>query len=113
MVKDKYIKQFLLGETLLNRVNHMINENSPGTIEDVVKNEKNKSAFWNIINRMTYEFNVFFPEKYSKYWKLCSHYECLLPKDIMQNILLKTITMILLIILSRYLNTILMINDFL
>jgi hypothetical protein len=77
-----------LGEKLFNRVDHMIDKNDE-SIEDMVKNKKNSYAFWNIMNRIMYEFKVLFPEEYSKYYKWCSHPECLLPKDIMQNILLK------------------------
>lgn len=88
MVKDKYIKQYPLGEKLLNKVVEFINEDKLESINKIVNKKKHEFAFWDILRRIEIEFNVFFPEKYSKYWTLCTYYECMLPKDIMQTILL-------------------------
>jgi len=88
MVKDKYIKQFPLGEKLLNHVVQAINNNKIGIIRDAVRKKKNKNDFWNIMDRIVCEFGVFFPEEYSKYWKWCTHHDSMLSKDVMQDILL-------------------------
>ena len=85
LVRVKYVKQFPKGEKLLDYFISKIHLDK--SIYDIVKN-KNQENFWDIINRIVYEFQIFFPKEYSSYYKWCSFYDSILPKDIMQEILL-------------------------
>lgn len=86
MVKDKYIKKFPKAEQILNIIVNNINNKK--SINDLIVDYDNKDVFWDAISRITYEFQFFFPEKYSEYWKWCSFYDSLLPKEQIQEILL-------------------------
>lgn len=98
-VKDKYIKIFPKGEKLLNLVESKIIFDcfskekslilgSNGKINEIVKRKKNEKYFWDILNRIVYEFQITYPKKYLKYWKWCSLNKVLLKNNIIIELLL-------------------------
>ena len=96
-IKDKYINKFPKGEELLNlfytkitntQLNQLNQLNQINQLNQLINQDKNKKYFKQIIDRIIIEFKVLYPKEYSKYFKWCSYYECILPKNIMQEILL-------------------------
>ena len=85
MVRDKYVKLFPKGKKLLDYVISKIHLNKP--IYKIIKNKKHEQDFWNILDRIQIEFRVIFPKEHSKYFKWCSYHNSILPKDVMQYIL--------------------------
>jgi len=86
MVKDKYFQAFPKSKKIVEMVISKIN--SKKSIIDLIKDHKDNLYFWDFINRLVYEFQVFFPKLYSKYFKWCSYYPSLIKKEEMQEILL-------------------------
>jgi len=87
-IKDKYINKFPKGEELLNLFYNKITNKNINQINQLINQDKNKKYFKQIIDRIIIEFKVLYPKEYSKYFKWCSYYECILPKNIMQEIIL-------------------------
>ena len=85
-IKKKYIDKFPKGKELLKIV--IKNRKTKKTIMELVGEDKNKKHFWDIMNRIIFEFQTCYPKQHSKYWKWCSWYESLLPLNVMQQILL-------------------------
>lgn len=83
--KYKYIDIFPKSKRFFDYMDKRID--SAKYIEDIPKKHKDSSQFWHVINRVLMEFSVFFPEKYSKYVGWCSWYDCPLPKEDVQKIL--------------------------
>ena len=84
-VKNKYIRQFPKGEKLMNYVADNISQIK--SINEIVLKQKNEQSFWNIINRIVYEFQLLFPKKYSEYWKWPTYHKMLLPVDVTKKLL--------------------------
>jgi serine/threonine protein kinase len=82
ITKNKYLKMYPDAKRLLNYFNKNIETKE---IYELY-NKKNYNDFFNIINRIQYEFHVLFPKKYAKYDKWCSYYEHLLQQDIVLNL---------------------------
>jgi serine/threonine protein kinase len=81
--KDKYLKMYPHAKKVLNYFEDNIETKE---IYDLF-NKKYYNDLSNIIHRIQYEFHVLFPKKYEKYGKWCSHYEYLLPNDVVLNLL--------------------------
>jgi serine/threonine protein kinase len=81
--KDKYLKMYPHAKKVLNYFEDNIETKE---IYDLF-NKKYYNDLSNIIHRIQYEFHVLFPKKYAKYGKWCSHYEYLLPNDVVLNLL--------------------------
>jgi hypothetical protein len=84
--KDKYLKIYPNAKRLLNYFEKNIDTEKE--IYEIMNKRKNQEAFWNVINKVQYEFHLLFPKKYSKYGKWCSYHEHLLPKDVVLNLLI-------------------------
>jgi serine/threonine protein kinase len=94
ITKNKYFTSFPGSEKIFNDLMKMIQSkkyakyNIDHLIREITKNKiMERDDFWHFINRIEYEFNLFFPEKYSKYFGWCSYYESRLPKNIVQDLL--------------------------
>jgi serine/threonine protein kinase len=94
--KVKYLKIYPKAEKLLNYVESKIKNKkvirelvkNKKNIRELVKNKKYEEDFWDVLNRIVIEFNLYYPKDYSKYQKWCSYHEYLLPKDIILNMLI-------------------------
>lgn len=88
IMKHKYVLLYPESEKLFSLVESKLRDKKE--IPQIIKNKKGESDFWNALNRIIFEFNLFFPKETMKYWKWCSSYEPLLPKEIIQELLTKT-----------------------
>jgi serine/threonine protein kinase len=84
--KHKYLKIYNGADILFEKIEKYTNKK----IHDIVKDNLHEYEFWSILNRILYEFQLFYPEKFTKYWKWCSSYEFLLPKMVVLDLLLMT-----------------------
>ena len=84
-VKNKYIQQFPKGEKLMNFVANNISQIK--SINETVFKKKNEKFFWDIINRIVYEFQLLFPKKYAEYWLWPTYHKMLLPVDVTKKLL--------------------------
>jgi len=86
IMKHKYVKIYTKSKKLLDDVGNKINAKKE--ISKIIENNNNRYDFRDALNRIIFEFNLFFPEESKKYWKWCSVYDVLLPKDIIQELLM-------------------------
>lgn len=91
VTKYKYLNKFPQAEKIFEKA--MGKAKSKKTLDDIVKSlTKNREViddFWSVINRISWEFQLYFSKQYSKYWTWCSHYENKLPRDIVLELFLK------------------------
>jgi hypothetical protein len=85
-VKDKYFKVFPKGKFLVENVFKKIQNNEP--YYDIIKNDKNKYYYHQIIKRINYEFQALYPKEFTEYWNWCTVHINLLPFEFLQKILL-------------------------
>jgi serine/threonine protein kinase len=94
-IKDKYFKRYPNAEKIINMIMNYLK--SEKTINELVRNEPYDYEFWQMINRVVVEFGLVYPKEAAIYWKWCnvnkehdSSYNNLLPKKIVQDLLLAT-----------------------
>ena len=71
--KNKYLQIYPKAKELLIYVENNINKKT-FIIETYVQNNKNESYFWNVMDRIVYEFQILFPKLHSEYFKWCTYY---------------------------------------
>lgn len=84
-IKYKYIKQFPDGKYLLDHV--VRNLKYKITIVNMINTKKYNEDFWEIMHRIIYDFKACFPDKHAEYWKWYTYYECIVPIQVMQKLL--------------------------
>ena len=83
--KAKYIEKFPDGEHLMNLVESKI---SNKFLSYIVNGKKGSHDYYNIVNRILYEFHLRHPAKYSEYIHWCSSHKFTLPDNEVQEMLL-------------------------
>jgi len=86
IMRDKYLKVFSGAEKLFDKVLQVVSRDDSVDISDFVRGKKEEYYFWDIINRIVNEFMIYFPDKFSSYWKWCSVPEFLISKNILLDI---------------------------
>ena len=84
--KDKYTKIFPNSKQSLNKTIEEIKTIKYLTAFFLNKNNEDDSK--HILFRIIFEFQLLFPDEYSKYFKFCSSYNNLLPVNVVKEILL-------------------------
>ncbi len=84
-VKGKYFNLFPKGKELVELVFKKIHKNE--SYFDIIKNDKNKYYYQQIMKRINYEFQAVYPEDFTKYWNWCSVHHSLIPLKTLQKIL--------------------------
>ena len=94
MAKFKYFKSFPKAEKIFNKLIEELHnkKNKTKYINDIIKeitdnNLSDIHYFLNLIIRLVFEFDLFFPETYSKYAGWISYFENPLPKNIVLDLL--------------------------
>ena len=79
VTKHKYLLIYPKASELFDLVEAKIS--SEKDINSIVAKKPNEKDFWSVLDRIIYEFELFFPKVYSKYNGWCSYWENLLPVD--------------------------------
>lgn len=84
--KNKYLEIFPKASKLINYVQNNID--NIDAIGKKIKNKQHSSDFREVLNRIIYEFSLFYPKKYAKYFGWYSTHRWLLPTQDVLDLLL-------------------------
>ncbi len=85
ITKDKYLNIYPKAKKSLEMIENNVNNKKEAF--DLIKMNK-LNEYFNVVNRIESEFHLMNPKLYKKYWKWCSYYEHLLPKEDVLNLLM-------------------------
>ena len=96
IISGKYFNLFPGSEKIFNKLLEIIElkKHKDDTVKKLVNEiTQNKiteiDSFWNCMDRIIYEFDLFFPKTYSKYFGWCSYFDSPLPKNVVQDLFAK------------------------
>jgi serine/threonine protein kinase len=96
IISGKYFNLFPGSEKIFNELMKIIElkKHKDDTVKKLVNEiAQNKiteiDSFWNCMDRIIYEFDLFFPKTYSKYFGWCSYFDSPLPKNVVQDLFAK------------------------